>query len=106
MVEEVCEEAITHVPKVWAHARAMQQFHKMGVLDQESFKMMSQTMGSAWKNIKWISSMPLSVATILNQESNGELFNDTSGRTMLRFLERNPQYRVPKGSPRVSVSVP
>jgi hypothetical protein len=104
MSEEVCEAAITHVPKVWAHARAMQQFNKMGLLDRECFRMMTQTFGPTWKNFRWVSSIPLSVASILNHESKGELFCDTSGATMLRFLARNPQYQVPKGPSRVSVS--
>jgi hypothetical protein len=106
MIEDVCEEAALHVPKVWAHRRAMLQFHKMGALDQESFRMMTQTMGAGWKNLKWVSCIPTSVAAVLNHASKGELFNDTTGKTMLRFLARNPQYKPPKGSPRVSVSVP
>lgn len=105
MVEEVCEKAIEHVPKVWAHARAMQQFNKMGVLDRESFRLMAQTFGTGWKNIKWVSSIPLAVATVLNQQ-NPDIFNDTSGRTMLQFLARNPQYVPAKGPKRVSVSFP
>lgn len=105
MVEEVCEQAIEHIPKVWAHARAMQQFNRMGWLDRESFRLMTQTFGSTWKNIKWVSSIPLAVATVLNQQ-NPEIFQDTSGRTMLRFLARNPQYVPAKGKPRVSVSFP
>lgn len=105
MIEEVCEDAITHVPKVWAHARAMRQFAKMGALDQESFRMMTQAMGKTWKNFRWVSSIPLSVASILNH-ANGDIFADTSGRTMMKFISRNPQYKPPKGSPRVSISVP
>jgi len=105
MVEEVCEKAIEYVPKVWAHARAMQRFNQMGWMDKESFRLMVQTFGATWKNIKWVSSIPLPVAAVLNQQ-NPDIFHDTSGRTMLRFLARNPQYVPAKGKPRVSVSFP
>ena len=106
MVEEVCEEAALHVPKVWAHRRAMLQFSKMGALDQESFRLMVQAIGKKWKNFQWVSTIPLSIAAILNHQSKGELFNDTSGQTMLKFVDRNPWFKPPKGPSRVSISVP
>ncbi len=107
VVDDALASAMTRVPKVWAHARAMQMFNRMGALDQESWKLMVQTFGPGWKDFRWVSSIPLSVAAVLNQDEEGrQVFQDTSGRTLFKFLERNPQYKVPKGSQRVQVSVP
>lgn len=107
MLDEAFTNSIERVPQVWAHARAMQMFQKMGVLDQDSFKLMAATMGPQWKTFKWVSSIPLSVATVLQADpETRDIFSDTSGRLLFKFLERNPQYKVPKGAERVQVSVP
>lgn len=104
VLDQAYEDAMYRAPNVWAHARAMQMWNKMGWMDQESFKMMANNWGHRMKTFEWISSIPLSVATVQNAH-NPEIFQDQTGRAMMKFLERNPQYKVPKGKRRVSVSV-
>lgn len=103
--DEAYEQAIYRAPNVWAHARAMSQWQKMGFMDQESFRLMANTIGPRLRTFEWIASIPLSVADIQNQ-LNPEIFQDQTGRAMLKFVERNPQFKPPKGHSRVSVSVP
>jgi len=102
--DEAYENAIYRAPNVWAHARAMRQWQKMGFMDQESFRMMASTIGPKLSTFEWIASIPLSVADIQNQ-MNPEIFEDRTGRAMLKFVERNPQFKPPKGSRRVSIPV-
>ena len=98
--EEAFEYAIYRAPNVWAHARAMRMFQKMNILDKTTFQMLTQTFGTKqWESLRWIGSMPLPVATILNHD-HPEVFLDTSGRTMEKFLSRNPQYQIPQDQQR------
>ena len=94
--EGAFEDAIYRAPNVWAHARTMKMFQKMNVMDQTTFQMLTQTFGQqSWDSMRWIGSLPLSVAAVLNHD-HPEVFQDTTGRTMEKFLKRNPQYQIPQ----------
>lgn len=95
VAEEAAADAIYHAPSVWAHARAMQWWQRMNAVDMGTFKTMAASMKNGTKGMRWIGSVPLSVATIIN-EQNPDVYNDTTGQTMLKFLQRNPQFKVPR----------
>ncbi|MHA2264712.1 MAG: hypothetical protein ACXAEN_20145 [Candidatus Thorarchaeota archaeon] len=91
---EHCNRAIETAPNVWAHARAMKWFHRMNTHDWEiGQKLLRSAPPGAYH---WIASWPWSVAHAVNQWYP-EVFNDTSGKTMIRFLNTagGAYYKVP-----------
>lgn len=84
--------AVERSPQSWAHRKSMLYLNKMNAVDWASAQAFLRT---APKGLKWIASWPMPVATAVNNW-HPDVFNDTSGKTMMRFLnsEAGEPYRV------------
>jgi hypothetical protein len=69
-------------PNAWAHRRAMLYMNKLNALDLAEAQPFLRT---GPKNMRWIASWPLGVASAL-VNVHPDLFNDVTGKTMVSFL--------------------
>ena len=71
----------------------MLSLRRSNFLDQEEYKRLTNQ--GFTRNMRWIASWPDSVAGFLNR--NTDIFSDTTGRSMLRFLnsEEGAPYATP-----------
>jgi len=95
LVEECLEDATKAAPSVWAHRRSMAMLGKLNAIDRETFIKMVKDKHAWTRNMRLVSSMTLTEATFVNYHYP-EVFNDKTGKSLRKFLARNPQYVVEK----------
>lgn len=97
LVERALTDAIEHAPNVWAHARTMRWWQRMSAIDQDSARQMLATFPGGGQ--RWIASWDLASAKTIN-DNNPEVFNDNTGRTMVKFLKTDAgrRFATPPGT--------
>lgn len=80
---EWANAAAEYAPNVWAHRRAMLWWSKLSAVDQDTVHRMVAMHPKGWK---FIASWPEAIAGAINA-LHPEVFNDHTGKSMLRFLE-------------------
>lgn len=86
-------EGADRAPFASRHSSMMQWWGKMNFLDQQSLK---QMLALAPRGFEWLSSIPDSIAPVVYQHYP-EVFDDTSGKSMIKFLsmESGRRFRIP-----------
>ena len=89
----ISEKAAKYAPDLAQHRDEMSWYHKLNAVDKETGR--AALFGRPFSNSRAISSIPVAVASQL-MELYPEIFRDTTGKSMLKFLstEEGQAYRL------------